>query len=306
MKVVFMGTPDFALPVLQRLLDDGHEVAAVYCQPDRPQGRHFTLTPPPVKTLALQRGLTVLQPESFAGQATRDTLAALAPEVVVVAAYGKLLPQAVLDIPPLGCLNVHGSLLPRYRGAAPIQRAVMHGEKTTGVTIMRMAAGLDAGDMLLTRETEIGPRETAGELFDRLADLGAQALCDALRQLDTLRPVPQDDALATWASPLKKTDGAIDWRRPAAALDAQIRGVTPWPGAYTFLDGKRLKIHEAQPVPGNGAPGLLLDAQQAVVACGEGALALLQVQPEGARRMSGAEFLRGRRLAPGAQFTTEQ
>ncbi len=308
MRIVFMGTPDFALPSLQRLLDDGHEIAAVYCQPDKPQGRHFTLTPPPVKTLALAHHIEVRQPPTLKNEEAQRELAGFLPELIVVAAYGKILPRAVLELPRNGCINVHGSLLPRYRGAAPIQWAVINNEPKSGVTIMQMAEGLDTGAMLLVRETPIGPEETAGELFDRLAALGAEALSEAINTLDSLVAVPQDEALACWAPPLCKADGEIDWSRSCEEIDAQIRGVTPWPGAYTFLGGKRLKIHKAMLRESPGAPVLNRNANQPcgavialggglpVIGCGTGSLTLLEVQLEGAKRISGAELVRGQRI----------
>lgn len=305
MKIVFMGTPDFAVPSLQRLIDDGHEILAVYCQPDKPQGRHFVLTPPPVKVLAQQHGIPVYQPATFKDTDVQAQLESLAPELVVVAAYGKLLPQAVLDIPNKGCINVHGSLLPKYRGAAPIQWAVINNEPVAGVTIMQMAQGLDTGDMLLKKETPIGEDETAGELFVRIAELGAQALSEAVFTLDALTPVPQDDALACWSPPLKKTDGEIDWSQDAKMIYARTRGVTPWPGAYTLFNGKRLKIHHAALDNSNkatGTPGELLDNKRLIIACGRGAIELLEVQLEGAKRISASDFIRGQRLNLGKLF----
>lgn len=307
MRIVFMGTPDFAAPSLQRLIDDGHEIPAVYCQPDKPQGRHFELTPPPVKVLAERQGIAVCQPATLKNADVQAELAALAPELIVVAAYGKILPQAVLDIPPRGCVNVHGSLLPKYRGAAPIQWAVINGEAVTGVTIMQMAQGLDTGDMLLQRETPIGEDETAGELFERVAVLGAEALSQAVSGLDALTPVPQDDALACWSPPLTKADGEIVWSQDARAVYARIRGVTPWPGAHTLFNGKRLKIHRAALIgdndaPTSGAPGELLDDKRLIVACGSGVIELLEVQLEGAKRIAAADFIRGQRLNLGKLF----
>lgn len=305
MKIVFMGTPDFAVPSLQRLIDDGHDILAVYCQPDKPQGRHFVLTPPPVKVLAQRHGIPVYQPATFKDAIAQAQLAVLRPELVVVAAYGKILPQAVLDIPAKGCINVHGSLLPKYRGAAPIQWAVINDEPMAGVTIMQMAQGLDTGDMLLKKETPVGENETAGDLFGRIAELGAWALSEAVAALDTLTPVPQDDALACWSPPLKKTDGEIDWAQDAKAVYARIRGVTPWPGAYTLFNGKRLKIHRAALDDLNktaGVPGQLLDNKRLMIACGCGAVELLEVQLEGAKRIAAADFIRGQRLTLGKLF----
>lgn len=304
MKIVFMGTPDFAVPSLRRLIDDGHDILAVYSQPDKPQGRHFVLTSPPVKVLAQQYGIPVCQPGTLKDAAVQAQLAVLSPELIVVAAYGKILPQAVLDIPTKGCINVHGSLLPKYRGAAPIQWAVINDEPTAGVTIMQMAQGLDTGDMLLKKETPVGENETAGELFDRIALLGAQALSEAVATLDTLTPVPQDDALACWSPPLKKTDGEIDWEQDAKTVYARIRGVTPWPGAYTLFNGKRLKIYRAALYDLNitDVPGALLDSKRLIVACGSGAVELLEVQLEGAKRIAAADFIRGQRLNLGKLF----
>ncbi len=302
MKIVFMGTPDFAVPSLQRLIDDGHEVAAVYCQPDKPQGRHFVLTPPPVKVLALEKNIPVLQPTTLKDVQAQQILAEFAPDIIVVAAYGKILPKAVLDMPQYGCINVHGSILPKYRGAAPIQWAVINDEPKAGVTIMQMAEGLDTGDMLLVSETDIGADETAGELFDRIALLGADALSEALKKIDELEPVKQDDSLACWASPLKKTDGEIDWKKDAKAVYALIRGVTPWPGAYTIFNGKRLKIHKAKLCGMNGEPGALLDSQRLVIGCGGGSVELTEVQLEGAKRISAADFIRGQRVEKGPLF----
>lgn len=307
MKIVFMGTPDFAVPSLQRLIDEGHDILAVYSQPDKPQGRHFTLTPPPVKVLAQAHGIPVFQPDSFKDAQIQQALSQLAPELIVVAAYGKILPKAVLEIPARGCINVHGSLLPKYRGAAPIQWAVINDEPVAGVTIMQMSQGLDTGDMLLKKELAVGADETAGELFDRIAVLGAQALSEAVLALDTLAAVPQEEALVCWAPPLKKTDGALDWQQNAKALYARIRGVTPWPGAYTVFNGKRLKIHKARLLSDfdNGAlpqAGGLLDAQRLIVSCAGGAIELLEVQLEGAKRISGEDFIRGQRLQPGKLF----
>ena len=302
MRILFMGTPDFAAVSLQALLDAGHEVVGVCCQPDKPQGRHFTLTPPPVKVLAEKAGIPVFQPKTLRDEAAQAQLAALSPELIVVAAYGKLLPREILELPPRGCINVHGSLLPKYRGAAPIQWAVINDEVTAGVTIMQMEEGLDTGAMLLQKSLTVGIDETAGELFDRIAALGAEALIEALEKFDTLVPVPQEESLATWAPMLKKSDGAIDWSQDAKAICARIRGVTPWPGAYTTCRGKRLKVHNARPVNRCGETGKTVPAEGLIVACGRGAVELLEVQPEGGRRMSAADFARGQRLTDADVF----
>ena len=302
MRIVFMGTPDFAVPSLQALIDAGHEVCAVYTQPDKPQGRKQVLTPPPVKTLALEHNIPVYQPVAFKDEDAQAQLRALAPEVIIVVAYGKLLPKAVLDIPPRGCINVHGSLLPRWRGAAPIQWSVIAGDKKAGVTTMQMAEGLDTGDMLLTYETEVGARETAGELFDRLAQAGAELLVRTLVELDSITPTPQDDSQSCYAHMLDKQMAVIDWTKSAHEIDCLIRGLNPWPVALTTLDGARLKVYAAQPVDGKGKPGevLVSDAKKGlIVACGAGALALEEIQLVGGKRMKSADFLRGHAVPKG-------
>lgn len=297
-----MGTPDFAVPSLQALLDAGHEVCAVYTQPDKPQGRKQVLTPPPVKVLAQEHHIPVYQPLSFKDADTQAQLRALEPEVIIVVAYGKLLPKAVLDIPPRGCINIHGSLLPRWRGAAPIQWSVIAGDQKAGVTTMQMAEGLDTGDMLLTYETEVGARETAGELFDRLAQAGAELLVETLDKLDTITPTPQNDSQSCYAHMLDKQMAVIDWSKSAHEIDCLIRGLNPWPVALTTLDGARLKVYAAQPVSGAGKPGEVLegDAKRGlVVACGEGALMLEEIQLVGGKRMKCADFLRGHAVPKG-------
>ena len=305
MKIVFMGTPDFAVPSLQALLDAGHEVCAVYTQPDKPQGRKQVLTAPPVKELALQRGIPVYQPVTLKNEDEQAKLRALAPEVIIVVAYGKLLPKAVLDIPPRGCINVHGSLLPRWRGAAPIQWSVIAGDQKAGVTTMQMAEGLDTGDMLLTYETEIGARETAGELFDRLAQAGAALLVETLEKLDSITPRPQDDSQSCYAHMLDKQMAVIDWTKSAHEIDCLIRGLNPWPVALTTLAGARLKIYAAEPVSGTGKPGEVLESDPKkglTVACGAGALALHEVQLVGGKRMKSADFLRGHAIDKGTML----
>ena len=302
MRIVFMGTPDFAVPSLQALIDAGHEVCAAYTQPDKPQGRKQVLTPPPVKVLAQQYGIPVYQPATLKDAAEQERLRALAPEAIIVAAYGKLLPKAVLDIPPRGCINVHGSLLPRWRGAAPIQWAVIAGDKTAGVTTMRMAEGLDTGDMLLKYETPIGARETAGELFDRLAQAGAALLVETLDRLDDITPVPQEDSQSCYAHMLNKEMAVIDWAKSAHEIDCLIRGLSPWPVALTTLDGARLKVYAAQPVSGAGRPGEVLESDPKkgfVIACGADALRLDEVQLVGGKRMKSADFLRGHAVPRG-------
>lgn len=299
-----MGTPNFAVPCLQRLLDDGHDVVGVFSQPDKPQGRKMVLTAPPVKQVALQEKLPVYQPETFKNGAVLPLLQELAPEIIVVVAYGKILPQYVLDLPRYGCVNVHGSLLPRWRGAAPIQWSVIAGDRTAGVTTMQMDAGLDTGDMLLRYETEIGARETAGELYERLATAGAELLSETLRRLEKGDIVPerQDDAASCYASMLDKKLAQVDWRRTAREIDCLVRGLNPWPVALTTLHGERMKLYAAEPVQGSGAPGTVLVSDPKsglVVACGDGALRLTEIQVVGGKRMQAGDYLRGHAVPAG-------
>ena len=305
MRIVFMGTPDFAVPSLQALIDAGHDVCAVYTQPDKPQGRKQILTAPPVKTLALEHDIPVFQPNTLKNEDEQVRLRELAPEVIIVVAYGKLLPKAVLDIPPHGCINVHGSLLPRWRGAAPIQWAVIAGDEMAGVTTMQMAEGLDTGDMLLTYETKVGEKETAGELFDRLAQSGAELLTQTLVKLDEITPRPQDDAQSCYAHMLDKQMAVIDWSKSAHEIDCLIRGLNPWPIALTTLSGKRLKVFAAEKAAGNGEPGTVLEADPKkglTVACGEGALKLTEIQMVGGKRMKATDFLRGHAIEVGTKL----
>lgn len=305
MRIVFMGTPDFAVPSLQALIDAGHEVCAVYTQPDKPQGRKQILTAPPVKTLALEHDIPVFQPNTLKNEDEQARLRELAPEVIIVVAYGKLLPKAVLDIPPHGCINVHGSLLPRWRGAAPIQWAVIAGDEMAGVTTMKMAEGLDTGDMLLTYETKVGEKETAGELFDRLAQSGAELLTQTLVKLDEITPRPQDDAQSCYAHMLDKQMAVIDWSKSAHEIDCLIRGLNPWPIALTTLSGERLKVFAAEKAAGNGVPGTVLEANPKkglTVACGEGALKLTEIQLVGGKRMKATDFLRGHVIEVGTKL----
>lgn len=305
MRIVFMGTPDFAVPSLQALIDAGHDVCAVYTQPDKPQGRKQILTAPPVKTLALEHDIPVFQPNTLKNEDEQARLRELAPEAIIVVAYGKLLPKAVLDIPPHGCINVHGSLLPRWRGAAPIQWAVIAGDEMAGVTTMQMAEGLDTGDMLLTYETKVGEKETAGELFDRLAQSGAELLTQTLVKLDEITPRPQDDAQSCYAHMLDKQMAVIDWSKSAHEIDCLIRGLNPWPIALTTLSGERLKVFAAEKAAGNGEPGTVLEADPKkglTVACGEGALKLTEIQLVGGKRMTATDFLRGHAIKVGTKL----
>jgi len=300
-RIVFLGTPEFAVPTLERAFEAGHEVAAVVTQPDRPKGRGRRLAAPPVKETALRLGLPVYQPESIRTPEAIELFGSLKPDAMVVVGYGKIIPQAVIDIPPRGIVNVHASLLPRYRGAAPVQWAVANGETATGVTTMRIDAGLDTGDILLQRETAIGPRETAVELAERLAAMGAALLVETLAGLERgeIVPRPQNSAEATFAPVLKKEDGRIEWRRPAQEIANRIRGFTPWPGCYTHLRGKALEICRACAVGGGtGEPGSAHPVRgRLVVTCGEGtALEILEVQMEGRKRMDAAAFQNGYHL----------
>lgn len=302
MRLVFAGTPEFAALALRALIATGHDIPLVLTQPDRPAGRGMKLKASPVKEVALARGIPVHQPERLRTAESQAPIRAARADAMVVAAYGLILPQAVLDIPPRGCLNIHASLLPRWRGAAPVQRAILAGDAETGIGIMRMEAGLDTGPVLLEKRLAIGPRETAGTLTDRLAELGARAIVEALADLDRLSPRVQDEAAACYAPKIAKSEARIDWRRSPVEIDRQVRAFNPAPGAETMLAGASLKVWEAFPVEGSGSPGSVIGARDGcpVVACGEGALALAVVQRAGARRLPAAEFVRGWPLPEGA------
>ena len=304
MRIIFAGTPPFAAAALNALADAGHDIALVLTQPDRPAGRGMKLTPSAVKQAALARGLPVSQPVSLKTPEAQAELRAVDADVMVVAAYGLILPQAVLDLPRFGCLNIHASLLPRWRGAAPIQRAILAGDAETGITIMQMDAGLDTGAMLSKTVVPIRDDDTAASLHDVLAAAGASAIVAALANYATLVPVAQDDAQATYAAKLSKDEAQLDWRQSADALARAVRAYNPAPGAWTLLDGAPLKVWAAATAPGAGDPGTVLrtDAEGLVVACGGGALALQAVQPAGSKRMSAAAFLAGRPLPPGARL----
>ncbi len=304
MRLIFAGTPPFAAAALEALADAGHDIVCVLTQPDRPAGRGMKLTPSAVKAAAQARGLPVAQPASLKSPEAQAELAALQPDLMVVAAYGLILPQAVLDIPRRGCLNIHASLLPRWRGAAPIQRALLAGDVQTGITVMQMDAGLDTGAMLAKTVVPIRETDTAGSLHDALAAAGAQAIVAALSGLDGLTPERQDAALATYATKLGKEEAQLDWTQPATTLARAVRAYNPVPGAWTLLDGAPLKIWAAEATAGAGLPGTVLraDAEGLVVAAGDGALALREIQPAGSKRMPAAAFLAGRPLAPGSRL----
>ena len=300
MRIVFMGTPDFAVPSLKQLIQDGHEIAGVYTQPDKPKNRGMKLTPPPVKVVAQAHNLPVFQPKTLRDEDVQRELAELAPELVVVAAYGKLLPKAVLELPALGCINVHSSLLPKYRGAAPINWAILNGEQETGVTLMHMALALDAGDIIAQRATPIDPDETVEELHDRLARLGADLLAETLPHLEdgTATRTPQEESQATLAPMLSRALSPMDFTRPARALHDQVRGLIPWPAAVTELGGVRCKIFATTVLEETTGkvPGTVLQADKKglKLACGEGTvLRIDQLQADGGKRMAAADYLRG-------------
>ena len=307
MRVIFMGTPDFAAVSLQRLIDDGHEILAVYTQPDKPKGRGYKLTPPPVKELALKYDLPVFQPTRLKNGKVAAQMREFNPDIIIVVAYGRLLQKDILELPPLGCVNVHASLLPKYRGAAPIQWMVLNGEKEAGVTTMYMAEGLDTGDMILKATTPIGENETSGELWDRLAVLGAECLSDTMKLFENGRAPaePQNDAEMTYAPMLEKAMGNIDFTKSAQEIHNLVRGMNPWPSAYTRMEGKLLKIHESriEKIEGKcGEPGEIINPAEFIVACGEGALKLTVVQLEGSKRMESSVFLRGHALEKGQKL----
>ena len=304
MKVAFAGTPEFAAVALRALIAAGFEIPLVLSQPDRPAGRGQKLVASPVKQVALAHGIPVHQPEKLRDPATHAPLVAAAPDVLVVAAYGLILPQAVLDIPRYGCLNIHASLLPRWRGAAPIQRCIEAGDTETGVAIMQMEAGLDTGPVLLAEAVNIGAGDTAATLHDKLAVLGARLVVDALRRLDSLTPQPQPAEGVTYAAKIDKAEAAIDWTRPAAEIERRIRAFDPFPGCTAQLGESTIKIWRAQPAHGRGAPGEILAVAPGgiAVACGEGALNLIELQKPGGRRLASADFLPGFAVAVGQRF----
>ena len=297
MNIVFMGTPDFSVPCLQALLDAGYLVTGVFTQPDKPKGRGYQLAPPPVKEFALTQNLPVFQPKTMRDAETLEQLKGCNPDLIVVVAYGKLLPKEVLDLPRLGCINVHASLLPKYRGAGPVQWSIINGEEETGVTTMYMAEALDTGDMLESASLKIGENETADELMERLSHLGAELLISTVKKAEegTLKPVPQDEALSTYVSMLDKEMARLDFNKPAREVHNLIRGLSSWPCAYTFYQGKRLKVYHSKLSPMSGQPGELLDAKRFIVACRDGAVEFETLQYEGGKRMSGADFLRGKK-----------
>jgi len=320
MRLIFMGTPDFSVPVLERLLDDGHEVAAVFTQPDKPSGRGNKLQAPPVKLAAMKKQITVYQPARIKNNdEVREAFVRIAPDACVVSAYGKILPEWLLSIPRLGCINVHSSLLPKYRGAAPINWAIVNGEARTGVTIMQMDPGMDTGPMLAARAIDIAPEETAVELSVRLSALGAALLSETLPQIELgqIQPVHQDNSQASYAPMLKREDGLIDWSMPAKRISDRVRGFQPWPGSYTVFRGARLILWHAYPVviassaasaSSQKTPGTIsgFDKSAIVVSCASDSLLRIdELQIEGKRRVTARDFANGARLAPGSSITDE-
>ncbi len=295
MKIVFMGTPDFAVPCLEALIQDGNTIAAVFTQPDKPKGRGYRLEPPPVKVCAEAHQIPVYQLTTLKDGTALAVLQELAPDMIVVVAYGKILPKDILTLPPYGCINVHASLLPAYRGAAPIQWVILDGRKETGVTAMLMDVGLDTGDMLMKASLTIGENETAEELHDRLAALGAELIVQTVHAAaeGRLQPEKQDDSQSCYAAMLTKELSPIDFTKTAQQVHDKVRGLNSWPSASAVLNGKRLKIHRTIITEGHGEPGQVLSLQPFVVACGEGAVEIIEVQPEGKKKMSAQSYLNG-------------
>lgn len=299
MRLVFLGTPSFAVPTLEACVAAGHEVVCVVTQPDRPSGRGQQLAASAVKQSAMRLGLAVYQPERVRRPEAVEHLGGLGVDAMVIVGYGQIIPQSIIDLAPLGIINVHGSLLPKYRGAGPVQWAIVNGETVTGVTTMKIDAGLDTGDMLLKAETEIGPEETAPELAARLAVMGAHLLVETLDRIQEIRPEAQDGAQATHAPLIKKEDGRIDWTRSGLQVHNLARGLQPWPGAYTSFRGQKLHLWKTRPQlrgTAHPGPGRFLTLKPPVVCCGEGAVELIEVQFEGRKRIAGSDFVNGQRL----------
>lgn len=306
MRIIFMGTPEFAVPSLKMLIEEGYEVIAVVTQPDKPKGRGNKLTPPPVKECAQKYGIKVLQPEKVKTPEFADEIAQMKPDLIVTVAYGRILPKTVLDIPPFGCINVHGSLLPKYRGAAPMQWALINGEKVTGITTMYMDVGMDTGDMLLKNELEITPDMTLEELHDSLSELGALTLRETLVKLKngTLERTPQNNKDATYAPMIEKQIGQIDWSKGAQEINNLIRGTNPWPGAYTTYKGERMRVRKAQPLDeacSQAIPGTILNVgkEGIIVATGCGKLRIQELQFDSSRSMSVESYLNGHSIDEG-------
>lgn len=305
MKLIFMGTPDFAVPSLRALAEAGHEIVSVYTQPDRPKGRGYALEPPPVKVQAQKLGLPVFQPETLRNENVQRQIADTHADCAVVVAYGKLLPPPVLTAPRLGCVNVHSSLLPKFRGAAPIQWAILTGERVTGVSTMLLDEGMDTGNILLQSETNIDPFETAGQLHDRLAVMGADMIIRTLDGLDhgEITPRKQDESAASYAPMLTKDLCPINWGNSSVNIHNQVRGLQPWPVAETAIEGKRLRIHSTVPVIDyKGEAGVVMSTSPLIVSCGEGAIEIKELQIDGGKRMAAADYLMGHPIAVGARL----
>ncbi len=302
MRVAFLGTPEFAVPSLRALIEAKHEVVLVVAQPDRPSGRGQELHSPPVALVAKELGLPLVQPKAIKTGAFPEQFAACQADVAVVVAYGRILTRQHLETPRLGCINVHASLLPRWRGAAPIQWSVWAGDEITGVCTQQMGEGLDTGPVLLEKRTPIGAHETASELHDRLSVLGAEAIVETLAGLSTLVPQAQDESLATHAGKIEKEMGKVDWTRSAVEIDRQIRAMTRWPGGFVPWADGALKLLEVRPVDGKGAPGEVLRVAPLTIACGSGALELVRVQAPGRKPVSGQDFANGARVVPGMRW----
>lgn len=304
MRILFMGTPEFAVPSLEALIKEGHQICSVFCQPDKPVGRHQNqLQPPPVKECALRHDIPVFQPTKLRDGTALAQIRELAPELIVVAAYGRILPNEILECPPKGCINVHSSLLPKYRGAAPINWAILNGEQETGVTIMYMAEALDAGDIISQASTPIDPNENAGELTGRLAKMGGELLTETVKAIEdgTARRKAQEESLVTLAPMLSKELSPLDFTRPAQALHDQVRGLLPWPTATAQIKDTRCKIFATRVEEASGTPGTVLETgnDRLLVACGQGSLRILELQPDGGKRMPVGAYLRGRPLQVG-------
>ena len=306
MKIIFMGTPDFAAASLEALIASRHEIQAVVTQPDKPKGRKGELTPSPVKVVAEGKGIKVYQPLKVRDEEFVKTLRAYNPDVIVVVAFGQIIPLSILKMPKFGCVNIHGSLLPKYRGAAPIQWAVLDGEKETGITTILMDEGIDTGDILLKKTIKIDTDETSGSLFDKLMALGAETILETLDELEkgSLTPIKQGESPTAYAKMLTKAMGLIDFTKSAKELDCFVRGMDPWPSAYTLLSGKTLKLWKVRAVEGSGKAGSVIDIgkESFTIACGEGAIEVLEVQLEGKKRMSAGDFLKGSTLNIGQEL----
>lgn len=306
MKIIFMGTPDFAAASLEALIDSRHEIQAVVTQPDKPKGRKGELTPSPVKVIAKREGIKVYQPLKVRDEEFVDTLRAYNPDVMVVVAFGQIIPLSILKMPKYGCVNIHGSLLPKYRGAAPIQWAVLDGEKETGITTILMDEGIDTGDILLKKTIKIDADETSGSLFDKLKALGAETILETLDELEkgSITPTKQGESPTAYAKMLTKAMGLIDFTRSAKELDCFVRGMDPWPSAYTLLAGKTLKLWKVRAVEKSGKAGSVIEIgkESFTIACGEGAIEVLEVQLEGKKRMSAGDFLKGSTLNKGQEL----